>query len=59
MKLGIRASFDRLDELGQRFKGIDFPVELALPYRVGDFLSILICHFHQTAHHWKFAIDMV
>jgi sugar phosphate isomerase/epimerase len=41
MKLGIRASFDRLDELEHRFKGVDFPVELALPYRVGDFLSVV------------------
>jgi hypothetical protein len=40
MKPGIRASFDRLDELEHRFNGIDFPVELALPYRVGDLLSV-------------------
>jgi len=39
MKLGIRASFNRLDELEHSFKGVDFPVELALPYRVGDFIS--------------------
>jgi sugar phosphate isomerase/epimerase len=40
MKLGARASFDRLDDLGQRFKGVDFPIELALPYRVGDFILV-------------------
>jgi len=40
MDLGARASFDRLEELESHFEGVDFPVELALPYRVGDFLAV-------------------
>lgn len=40
MNIGARVSFDRLEDLEPHFKGVDFPFELALPYRVGDFLSI-------------------
>ena len=40
MQPGVRVSFDRLEELEPHFKGVDFPVELALPYRVRDFLPI-------------------
>jgi len=41
MNLGARASFNRIEDLKDHFKGVDFPIEFALPYRVGDFLSIV------------------
>jgi len=40
MRLGARVGFDTLDELPGRFQGVDFPVELALPYNVGKFLKM-------------------
>ena len=40
MQLGARVSFDQVDELESHFEGVDFPVELALPYRVHEFLPI-------------------
>ena len=40
MELGARVGFDRMEELEPHFEGVDFPVELALPYRVVDFLPI-------------------
>lgn len=33
MKIGGRVSFDRIEELERNFAGIDFPIELALPWR--------------------------
>lgn len=33
MKIGGRVGFERLDELARNFSGIDFPIELALPWR--------------------------
>jgi len=40
MRLGARVSFDRLDELDAHLDGVDFPVELALPHRLDDFLPV-------------------
>ena len=40
MKLGARVGFNTMDELASHFDGVDFPVELALPYEVGKFLTI-------------------
>ena len=40
MKVGARIGFPTMRHLESRFKGVDFPVELALPYRVNDFLLI-------------------
>jgi hypothetical protein len=40
MRLGARVGFNSMEELGPHFEGVDFPVELALPYKVGDFLKI-------------------
>ena len=40
MQLGARVAFDRLDELESRLAGIDYPIELALPFRVVEFLPI-------------------
>lgn len=40
MKLGARVSFDTVEELNSHFEGVDFPVELALPYQVDRFLLI-------------------
>jgi sugar phosphate isomerase/epimerase len=40
MNLGARASFDRFDQLEEHYRDVDFPIELALPYRVGDFLAM-------------------
>ena len=40
MRLGARVSFDRLDEMEERLSGVDFPIELALPFRVVEFLPI-------------------
>lgn len=40
MRLGARVGFDSWEELETHFRGVDFPIELALPYRVGDFLPI-------------------
>ncbi|MDI6917466.1 MAG: hypothetical protein QMC80_06680 [Thermoplasmatales archaeon] len=33
MKIGGRVSFDRIEDLEKHFKGIDFPIELALPWK--------------------------
>jgi len=33
IKIGGRVGFDRTDELEKHFKGIDFPIELALPWK--------------------------
>ena len=41
MELGARVGFDRMEELEPHFEGVEFPVELALPYRVLDFLPIV------------------
>ena len=40
MRLGARVSFDRMEELEPHLQGVDFPVELALPYRVHEFLPV-------------------
>jgi len=40
MRIGARAGFDRMEELEPHFAGVDFPIELAVPYRVGDFLQV-------------------
>ena len=40
MRLGARVGFDAMEELQPHFEGVDFPVELALPYRVHEFLPI-------------------
>jgi len=40
MRIGARVGFDRMEELEPHFVGVDFPVELAVPYRVADFLQI-------------------
>ena len=40
MRLGARVSFDKLDAMEERMAGVDFPIELALPFRVLEFLPI-------------------
>jgi len=33
MRIGARVSFDRVDQLEERYKDVDFPIELALPWK--------------------------
>ena len=40
MKIGGRVGFDYLEELERNFKSIDFPIELALPWRYEYWLKI-------------------
>ena len=40
MRLGARVGFSKLEALEWSFEGVDFPVELALPHKVDDFLTI-------------------
>ena len=40
MIFGARVGFDIIEELEAHFRGVDFAVEIALPYQVGNFLKI-------------------
>ena len=40
MKLGSRVSFSRIEDLEPHLEGVDFPIELGLPYRVDRFLPV-------------------
>jgi hypothetical protein len=39
MKTGARVDFNTTEDIEGRFRGVDFPVELALPYRAVDFMA--------------------
>ncbi|MHC4663595.1 MAG: hypothetical protein ACYS8W_18195 [Planctomycetota bacterium] len=41
MRIGISVAFDRLDELDERFEGVDFPVELYFPRKPERFELLL------------------
>jgi sugar phosphate isomerase/epimerase len=41
IRFGIRQSFDRIDQIEERFRGLDVPVELALPYHWGIFKPVI------------------
>ena len=36
MRIGGRVGFDRVEDLEELFKSIDFPIELALPWKYRD-----------------------
>lgn len=40
IKVGGRVGFDSIDQIDKHFEGIDFPIELALPHRVDNFMNL-------------------
>ncbi|TET33577.1 MAG: hypothetical protein E3J72_16590 [Planctomycetota bacterium] len=48
MRIGAYATFGRLDDLDERFEGVDFPVELALPHRPERF-ELILSHLDAVA----------
>ena len=54
MRIGGRVGFDHMEELRPHFESVDFPVELALPYKVQDFMEMAdrmdeVCDFVREA----------
>jgi sugar phosphate isomerase/epimerase len=53
IRIGGRVGFDRIDQLEERFRAIDFPIELALPWNYRDMWTPMEKHLDHVIHFFK------